>query len=221
MLSPSDESYCFLLFVFPVVCYYQLAGWTKCDIEQVPRPGSSKSDAKPGEYQNQLLTIFRNASPVGLILTCYLKSQVLLVFSGASWKAEWRPSWDLLKKLLFLDSIALSANVEALITDEDTCEELVETTGPGAQSLVNLLHAVCLQVICTSLFYWHELTITVAGLSNGFRTQAPTCALSLVCRKRLDSIQSPWLQTMSHPNMVDGQPVDLQMFTKEDASVKI
>jgi hypothetical protein len=55
---------------------------------------------------------------------------------------------DLFKKLLFLDSIALSANIEILVTDENTCEELVETRRPGAQSLVNLLHAVCLRVVC-------------------------------------------------------------------------
>jgi hypothetical protein len=56
---------------------------------------------------------------------------------------------DLFKKLLVLDSIALLANVEVLVLDEDTCEELVETQGPGAQSLVDLLHAVCLRVVCT------------------------------------------------------------------------
>jgi hypothetical protein len=54
---------------------------------------------------------------------------------------------DLLKKLLILDSIALSANVEVLVCDESTHEELVETRGPGAQSLVNLLHAVCLLLV--------------------------------------------------------------------------
>ena len=59
---------------------------------------------------------------------------------------------DLFEELLFLDSIALSANIEILVADENTCEELVETKGPGAQSLVNFLHAVCLQVVCT-LFY--------------------------------------------------------------------
>ena len=78
-----------------------------------------------------------------------LLSQVLWCFQ----EHRERRFEDLLKKLLFLDSIAMSANVEALITDEETCEELVETTGPGAQSLVNLLHAVCLRVICTSLLY--------------------------------------------------------------------
>ena len=56
---------------------------------------------------------------------------------------------DLLKKLLVLDSIALLANVEVLVVDEDTREELVETKGPGAQSPVDLLHAVCLQVVYT------------------------------------------------------------------------
>jgi hypothetical protein len=56
---------------------------------------------------------------------------------------------DLFEKLLFLDSIALSATIEVLVTDENTCEELIGTKGPGAQSLVNLLHAVCLPVVCT------------------------------------------------------------------------
>jgi hypothetical protein len=59
---------------------------------------------------------------------------------------------DLLEKLLVLDSIALLANVEVLVLDEDTCEELVETQGPGAQSLVDLLHAVCLRVVCTPCY---------------------------------------------------------------------
>ena len=61
-------------------------------------------------------------------------------------------SEDLLKKLLFIDSMALSANVEVLITDKDTYEDLVGTTGAGAQSLVNLLQAVCLRVICSSCY---------------------------------------------------------------------
>ena len=48
--------------------------------------------------------------------------------------------------MLVIDSVALLANVEALITDEKTYQDLVATTGAGAQSLVNLLHAVCLSV---------------------------------------------------------------------------
>jgi hypothetical protein len=55
---------------------------------------------------------------------------------------------DLFKKLLFLDSIVLSANIDGLVADENTCKELIETQGPGAQSLVNLLHVVCLPVVC-------------------------------------------------------------------------
>ena len=54
---------------------------------------------------------------------------------------------DLLKKLLVLDSMALSATVEVLIADENTCEAFVETQAPEAQSLVNLLHAVCLREV--------------------------------------------------------------------------
>ena len=60
---------------------------------------------------------------------------------------------DLLKKLLFLDSIALSANIDVLVADENSCEELVETKGVGAQSLVNLLHAVCSTSRLYSLIY--------------------------------------------------------------------
>ena len=53
---------------------------------------------------------------------------------------------DLFKKLLILDWISLSANIEVLIADKDTYEDVVETTGPGVQSLISLLHAVCLGV---------------------------------------------------------------------------
>jgi hypothetical protein len=59
---------------------------------------------------------------------------------------------DLFKELLFLDSITLSAHIDVLVADENTCEELIETRGPGAQSLVNLLHAVCLPVVCTPCY---------------------------------------------------------------------
>ena len=71
-----------------------------------------------------------------------LLSPVSLVFQGHR-ELQFE---DLLQKLLVLDSIAMLANVEVLLVDEDTCEELVETQGPGAQSLVDLLHAVCLRL---------------------------------------------------------------------------
>ena len=66
-------------------------------------------------------------------------------------------SEDLFKELLFLDSIALSANIDVFVADENTCEELIETKGPGAQSLVNLVHAVCLPVVCT--YYYIDRSI--------------------------------------------------------------
>jgi hypothetical protein len=61
---------------------------------------------------------------------------------------------DLLKQLLVLDSTALSANVDLLVTvaDKNTLEELIGTRGPGAQSFVNLFHAVCLRVIYISCY---------------------------------------------------------------------
>ena len=55
----------------------------------------------------------------------------------------------LFKRLLILDSIALSAHLETIVVDERSCEEVVETKSVGAQSLLNLLHAVCLQVFAT------------------------------------------------------------------------
>jgi hypothetical protein len=73
-----------------------------------------------------------------------LLSLVSLVFQGYH-EMQFE---NLLKKLLVLDSIALLANVEVFVVDENTCEELVETKGPGAQSLVDLLHAVYLPVVC-------------------------------------------------------------------------
>ena len=50
----------------------------------------------------------------------------------------------LFKRLLILDSIALSAHLEAIVVNERSREEVVETKSVGAQSLLNLLHAVCL-----------------------------------------------------------------------------
>ena len=45
-------------------------------------------------------------------------------------------------KLLILDLTALLGLLEAQITDKAECEELVDTKGPGAQVLVDLLDAV-------------------------------------------------------------------------------
>ena len=61
---------------------------------------------------------------------------------------------DLLTQLLDLDSVALSANVEVLVTgaDQNTREELIGTKGPGAHSLINLLDAVCLRVVYISCY---------------------------------------------------------------------
>ena len=74
---------------------------------------------------------------------------------------------DLLQKLLVLDSVALSANIEALIADENACQDLVETRGAGAQSLVNLLHAVRLRLVRLSII---EMSVHIAsGLSYGLR----------------------------------------------------
>jgi hypothetical protein len=102
-----------------------------------------------GNVKKELLNLFRSASQVCLdvpILCYYLWSHWCFQ-EHHEMKFE-----DLFEKLLFLDSIALSANIEILITDENTCKELIETKGPGAQSLVNLLHAVCLPVVCTACY---------------------------------------------------------------------
>ena len=94
-----------------------------------------------GSIQNELWTLFQKASRVCLHASlCYGRSYWCFQ------EHRQRKYDDLFKKLLILDSISLSANIEGLIVDKDTYEEVVETTGPGAQSLVNLLHAVCLGV---------------------------------------------------------------------------
>ena len=92
--------------------------------------------------RNELVILFRNATPVCLNAPFFVITGFICCFQ------EHRDMQfeDLLKKLLILDLISLLANIELLITDDSSllCEELVETTGAGAQSLVNLLHAVCL-----------------------------------------------------------------------------
>ena len=49
---------------------------------------------------------------------------------------------SLLWKLLILDLTALLGPLEVQITDKTGCEELVDIKGPGAQVLVDLVHAV-------------------------------------------------------------------------------
>ena len=98
--------------------------------------------------KNELSSLFRNGSHVCIHTPfCYLWSYWCFQ-EHREMQFE-----DLLKKLLVLDSIALSANIEVLVADGDTCEEIVETQGVGAQSLVNLLHTVCLQVFVLLLVF--------------------------------------------------------------------
>jgi hypothetical protein len=95
-----------------------------------------------GKIKNELLILFRDGLGVCIHTPfCYL-------WFYWCFQEHHQMFEDLLKKLLVLDSITLSANIEVLVADGNTCEEIVETKGVGAQSLVNLLHAVCLQVVC-------------------------------------------------------------------------
>jgi hypothetical protein len=50
-------------------------------------------------------------------------------------------------KLLMLDVVGLSARLTAIISDDKEYKKLVCLKGPGAQSLVNLLQAVCSHII--------------------------------------------------------------------------
>ena len=97
--------------------------------------------------QKQLLTLFRAASDVSLHAPS-VQSLVLLVFQGHGEKH----SEYLLKRLLILDSIALSAHLEAIVVNEKSREEVIETKSVGAQSLLNLLHDVCLRVLPSILY---------------------------------------------------------------------
>jgi hypothetical protein len=47
------------------------------------------------------------------------------------------------QKLLTLDTIALSAHLAVIITTDHKCDDILSKTGAGAQSLLNLLQAVC------------------------------------------------------------------------------
>lgn len=58
---------------------------------------------------------------------------------------------NLLRKLLILDSTALLGLLEAQITDQTKRDELVDTKGPGAQDLLDLLHAVSNEFILFSM----------------------------------------------------------------------
>jgi hypothetical protein len=79
-----------------------------------------------GNIKNELLNLFRNVSRV-----C-LHAPILCYYLWSHWCFQEPYEMNLFEKLLFLDSIALSANIEILVADENTCEELVETKGPGA-----------------------------------------------------------------------------------------
>jgi hypothetical protein len=97
-----------------------------------------------GNIKNEILVLFRN-------VWLHVPFSVIILWSH--WCFQKQHFEDLFNKLLFLDYIALSANIEILVADENICEELVETKGPGAQSLVDLLHAVCLlPVVCTPCY---------------------------------------------------------------------
>ena len=100
-----------------------------------------------GNIKNELLNLFRNVSPVGVYPPFFVTSGLIGFQRHLEMQFE-----GILRKLLVLDSIALSANIELLVADEDTCGELVETRGAGAQSLINLLHAVWLQVVYFLLY---------------------------------------------------------------------
>lgn len=58
------------------------------------------------------------------------------------------PHGSRLQQLFALDSMALSGLLDSQITNED----FVETIGPGAEDLVNLLHAVNMR---SSYLQWY------------------------------------------------------------------
>ena len=51
-----------------------------------------------------------------------------------------------LKKLLNVDVIGLCAHLAIIVTDGGKYKDVISRRGPDAQSLINLLQAVCLQV---------------------------------------------------------------------------
>jgi len=57
-------------------------------------------------------------------------------------------SEDVIRKLLSLDAIGLCARISTVIVDDSQCREALARRGPEAQSLLNLLQAVCLRTLC-------------------------------------------------------------------------
>jgi hypothetical protein len=52
-------------------------------------------------------------------------------------------SKDLIKKLLLLDTIGLCAHLSIVVANDSKCREVLARRGTEAQSLLNLLQAVC------------------------------------------------------------------------------
>jgi hypothetical protein len=57
-------------------------------------------------------------------------------------------SKDVIRKLLLLDTISLSAHITTVVVDNSRCREALARRGSEAQSLLNLLQAVCPSVGC-------------------------------------------------------------------------
>lgn len=56
-------------------------------------------------------------------------------------------SEDVIRKLLLLDTISLSAHITTIVIDGNRCRDALARRGPEAQSLLNLFQAVCHQFL--------------------------------------------------------------------------
>ena len=89
--------------------------------------------------QEQLVDLFGDDAPrVGLRTSSFVTFCLNITFQ----ELVDMDCGSLLWKLLVLDLTALLGLLDVQITDKTGCEELVDTKGPGAQVLVDLIHAV-------------------------------------------------------------------------------
>ena len=107
-------------------------------LKQWQRSGPTNLLRNHRQIQKQLIDLLENAPLVCLHTSSLVAFRLIVTFQRLVDMDRDSVLW----KLLNLDLTALFGLLEAQIMDKTGYEELVETKAPGAQVLVDLLHAV-------------------------------------------------------------------------------
>jgi len=84
-------------------------------------------------------------------------------------------SENLLQRLLNLDSIGPLVHLTVVVGDDTKCKSVLARRGPGAQALLNIIQAVCPQVISSLYSVIILFIMTVLGFCSRFDTQISSC----------------------------------------------